>query len=112
MGGIGRGMDGSGCVGACCCIVQAFPSSDCVVLYVIPSSYPHNSSPVYSGEARDSGDITIAGGRPRAEDDVTSDELSSSIRSVWNPPLFDQRRLMSASASHAPISTTADGHPP
>ncbi|CAH2073648.1 unnamed protein product, partial [Iphiclides podalirius] len=91
VGGIGNGMEGSGCV--------------------IPSSYPHSSSPPYSGEASDSGDITIAGGRPKADDEVTSDELSSSIRSEWKPPLLDQRRLMSMSALHAPQTSIDDGHP-
>lgn len=39
VGGIGSGMEGKGCVGGCCCCsVHVFPSNDCAVLYVIPSS--------------------------------------------------------------------------
>lgn len=59
------------------------------------SSYPHSSSSEYSGEPRDSGDMTIAGDMS-ADEEVTSAELSSSIRSVWKPPLLDQRRFMVA----------------
>lgn len=76
------------------------------------SSYPHSSSPPYSGDASDSGDITIAPGIPSAEEDVTSDELSSRIRKEWKPPLLCQRRLMSASVSYAPVSAVAEEHPP
>lgn len=107
---MGSGIDGSGCCCGCGCgMAHAEPSSVCAVLYVMPSSYPHSSSPPYSGDASDSGDITIAACRPSADDEVTSDELSSSIRS-GKPPLLDQRRLMSKRASHAPGPST-DGHP-
>lgn len=69
----------------CCWLWWLWPPPPCNGL----SSYGHNSSSPYSGDPNEVGDIAIPGDMIKpAEEEVTSDELSSSMRSA-NPPLLD-----------------------